>query len=211
MKGLKQNFLRPPVTSGEYAADALRVIGLLSVVAAAIWWEPTDAGILALALPALLVPRFVGVRSSFDIVYCLTVLVAAWSNVLDLYRTVAAWDLLLHVVCTGVIAAMLYLVFSRFGIVPAPGSASFRPRMAIAIVPALGLAVSALWEMIEWLGYTFVSNEIFVAYGDTIADMAVGGLGAVAAGTVVAFVRLERATTESPALSGRASPVRPAR
>ena len=36
MKGLKQNFLRPPVTSGEYAADALRVIGLLSVVAAAI-------------------------------------------------------------------------------------------------------------------------------------------------------------------------------
>jgi hypothetical protein len=208
MNGLKQNFLRPPATSGEYAADALRVIGLLSVVAAAIWWEPTDAGILALALPALLVPRFVGVRSSFDIVYCLTVLVAAWSNVLDLYRTVAAWDLLLHVVCTGVIAAMLYFVFSRFGIVPAPGSAPFRPRMAIAMVPALGLAVSALWEMIEWLGYTFVSDEIFVAYGDTIADMAVGGLGAVAAGIVVAFVRLERATTESPSFSGRASPVR---
>ena len=207
MKALKQNFLRPPATSGEYAADALRVIGLLSVVAAAIWWEPTDAGILALALPALLVPRFVGVRSSFDIVYCLTVLVAAWSNVLDLYRTVAAWDLLMHVVCTGVIAAMLYLVLSRFGVMPAPGDASFLPRMAIAIVPALGLAVSALWEMIEWLGYTFVSDEIFVAYGDTIADMAVGGLGAVAAGIVVAFARLERPTTESSALSGRVSPL----
>jgi hypothetical protein len=55
-----------------------------------------------------------------------------------------------------------------------------------------GLAVSALWEMVEWAGRTFVTSEIFVTYEDTISDMAVGGLGALAAGVVVALFPLLR-------------------
>ena len=193
MRGrLRRSFLRRPSSPGDYLADGVRVAGLLSVVAAFIWWDVTDAGVLALALPALLVPRLVWVLPWFDIVYGITVLAAAWSNVLDLYRTIAGWDLLLHFVCTGVIAAMAYLVLARLNVVTAPRSASFLRRTPLVVVTALGLAASALWEMIEWLGYTFVSGDIFVGYNDTIGDMAVGGLGAVLAGVLVAFVRLER-------------------
>ena len=193
MRGrLRRSFLRRPSSPGDYLADGVRVAGLLSVVAAFIWWDVTDAGVLALALPALLVPRLAWVLPWFDIVYGITVLAAAWSNVLDLYRTIAGWDLLLHFVCTGVIAAMAYLVLARLNVVTAPRSASFLRRTPLVVVTALGLAASALWEMIEWLGYTFVSGDIFVGYNDTIGDMAVGGLGAVLAGVLVAFVRLER-------------------
>ena len=46
--------------------------------------------------------------------------------------------------------------------------------------------------MVEWLGKTFITDEIFVTYTDTIGDMAVGGLGALIAGIVVARVRLLR-------------------
>ena len=194
--GLRRSFLRRPSTPGDYLADGVRVVGLLSVVAAFIWWQPTDAGILALALPALLVPRFIRVRPWFDIVYAITVLTAAWSNVLDLYRTVAWWDLLLHFVCTGVIAAMSYLVLARLNVVTEPRSATFSKRTPLVVVTALGLAASALWEMIEWLGYTFVSDDIFVAYDDTIGDMAVGGLGAALAAILVAYVRLEYDETQ---------------
>jgi hypothetical protein len=190
---VKENFLRPPHGFAEYAADALRVIGVLGVIAAAIWFTPTDAGILALALPALMIPRMLGLRAGADFIVGATVLVAAASNVFDLYRTVPGWDLVVHFVCTGVIAATGYVLLARAGVVPAQDAESFRTRTAIVIVPALGLAVSALWEMIEWAGRTFVTTEIFVTYQDTIGDMAVGGLGAVVAGIVVAFVRLERA------------------
>lgn len=189
---MKENFLRPPHGFAEYAADALRVIGVLSVIAAAIWSTPTDAGILALALPALMVPRILGMRAGMDIAVGLTVLVAAGSNVFDLYRSVAGWDLVVHFVCTGVIAAAGYLILARTGVVPAQRDAAFRKRTAIVITAALGLAVSALWEMIEWAGRTFVTSEIFVTYEDTIGDMAIGGLGAVFAGVVVAFFPLER-------------------
>ncbi|HWS50016.1 MAG TPA: hypothetical protein VN241_03315 [Microbacterium sp.] len=189
---MRENFLRPPANAGEYAADALRLLGVLSVVAAVIWWSPTDAGIIALAVPALMVPRVLGLRAWFDIAVNVTVLVAAWSNVLDLYRTIAGWDLVVHFVCTGVIAATAYIVLARLGVVPAAGTEAFTGRGAVVITSVLGLAVSAIWEMVEWAGYTFITDEIFVAYVDTIADMAVGGVGALAAGVIVALVRLER-------------------
>lgn len=187
-----ENFLRRPQGIGEIAADIIRVIGVLSIVVAVIWFSPTDAGILAFALPGLLAPRFVGARASLDIVYGSTLLFAAWSNVLGLYTAIAGWDLLMHVVATGVIAAMMYLLLARWEVVSSPADAGFRARTPVVIVPALGLAVSAVWEMVEWLGYTFISDEIFVAYDDTIGDMAVGGLGALIAGVIVARVPLER-------------------
>ncbi|MGO2745320.1 hypothetical protein [Microbacterium sp.] len=185
-------FLRRPRGIGEFSADAVRVLGVVSVIAAAIWWSVTDTGILAFTLPGLLVPRFIGVRPSFDIFYSVTALIAAWSNVLGLYTSIGWWDLAMHFLATGSIAAMLYLLLARWGIVRALSGVGFTRREPLVIVPMLALALSALWEMVEWLGYTFVSDEIFVAYTDTIGDMAIGGLGGLAAGLIVARVRLQR-------------------
>lgn len=190
---MKENFLRPPHGFAAYAADAVRLIGLLSVVAAAIWSSPTDAGILALALPALMLPRTLGAGAWFDLVVGVTVLVAATSNVLGLYRTIAGWDLVVHFLCTGVIAAVGYLVLAGLRIAPAQGSPAFTGRAAVVLTTTIGLAVSAIWEMLEWAGRTFITDDIFVTYQDTIGDMAMGGVGALAAGIMVARVRLERA------------------
>ncbi|WP_203582109.1 hypothetical protein [Microbacterium hibisci] len=190
-----ERFLRPPRRPGEWVADVIRLVGVLSVAATFIWWEPSDAGIIALSLLALVVPRFAGARAGFDIVFCVTVLVAAWSNVLGLYESIALWDLVVHFVCTGVLAAMTYLVLARLGIVPSPLADGARRATPVVLVTALGLALSAVWEMVEWVGWRFVSDEIFVSYQDTIGDMAAGGLGGLLAGVVVSRVRL----TDDPA------------
>ncbi|MCR2812682.1 DUF2238 domain-containing protein [Microbacterium sp. zg.Y1090] len=195
---MKENFLRRPSGPLELLADALRVIGVLSVIAVSIWSTATDAGILALALPALMVPRVIGARASFDIISSFTVLVAAWSNVIDLYRTVDNWDLILHFACTAVLAALAYLILVRARVVADPSAAGSLARTPLVLVPALGLAASAVWEMIEWVGYAFITDEIFVTYQDTIGDMAVGGLGAAVAGAVVARVPLDRPDARRP-------------
>jgi hypothetical protein len=184
-----ENFLRPPRSVGEYLADLLRVLGFVSVGVAAIWFSPTDAGILAFALPALLVPRFLGVRTGFDLIYGVTVLVAAWSNVLDLYTTVGWWDVPVHLVCTGALTAVLYVALERFDVIPAQPVLA---RRRLVLMPALGLAIGALWEMVEWLGFTLISDTIVVAYQDTIGDLAVGGLGALLTGIAATRVRLGR-------------------
>jgi hypothetical protein len=187
-----EEFLRRPRTPAEYAADALRVIGAMGVVVAAVAFGATDAGVLAFVLPGLLLPRFLGARSGFDIVYCLLLLVAGWSNVLDLYTSIAWWDVAVHFACTGVIAAMLYLLLARLVIVAEPSDPRFTVASGIVLVTVIGLALSALWEMVEWFGHAVISSDIFVAYDDTIGDMAMGGLGSIAAGVVLATVRLTR-------------------
>lgn len=194
---MKHDFLRPPATLGDWLADVLRVIGVLGVIAAAIWLKPTDAGIAALALPALMLPRMLGLAAWFDVTACATVLVAAWSNVFDLYRTVTGWDLVLHFLCTAVLAVIAAVILTRTGIVPLVAAVDgsgppLRRRTPVVLVPLVALAISAVWEMIEWLGWRYLSDEIFVTYQDTIGDMVMGGLGGVAAGVLLALVPVGR-------------------
>ncbi|MFB4350909.1 hypothetical protein [Microbacterium sp. CR_7] len=194
---MKDDFLRPPAAPGEWLADALRLIGVLGVIGAAIWLKPTDAGIAALALPAVMLPRMLGLAAWFDVTTCATVLVAAWSNVFDLYRTVTGWDLVLHFLCTGVLSVVAAVILTRTGVVALVSAfdgsgARVRGRTPIVLVPLLALAISAMWEMIEWLGWRYISDDIFVTYQDTIGDMVLGGLGGVAAGVLLALVPVGR-------------------
>ncbi len=193
-----ENFVRRPQRASEVFADALRIAGGVSVIVAAMWWTATDAGVLAFMLPGLLLPRFLGVRSSFDIAYCTILLVAAWSNVFDLYTSVAYWDLLVHFACTGVLAAALYLLLARLGIVIDPDSDDLTTAGVVILTSTLGLAAGALWEMVEWVGHAFISEDIFVSYDDTIADLVFGLIGAIVAGFAVAFVRLTRVRETPP-------------
>jgi len=189
---MKHNFLRPPSTLAEWIADAIRALGIIGVIIAAVWFTATDAGIVALALPALMVPRVLGLRAWFDIALGITVLVAAWSNVFGLYTSVPGWDLLLHLVCTAALAALTYIALARMDITADLRRTRAPARRPIVLATAIALAISAVWEMIEWLGWTYLSDDIFVTYTDTIGDMLFGGFGGLAAGILLAFVALER-------------------
>lgn len=190
---IKDDFLRPPRTPAEWAADAVRVIGVIAVAVAAITLTVTDVGITALALPALMLPRMLGLRAWFDVAACVLVLAAAWSNVFDLYRSIPGWDLLLHFACTGVLAVIASVLLTRARIVPITRGHSVTARTPLVLLPLIALALSAVWEMIEWLGLTYLSDEIYVTYQDTIGDMVFGGLGGLAAGIALVVAPVERA------------------
>lgn len=190
---MKDDFLRPPRTASEWTADGLRVLGILGVVVAAIWWDPTDAGIAALATPALMLPRALGMRGGFDAAACAIVLTAAWSNVFDLYTSVPGWDLLLHLLCTGLLAIITALVLTRTEVARITRGSGIRARTPLVLLPLIALALSAVWEMVEWLGKAYLSDGIFVTYQDTIGDMLFGGLGGLLAGLLLSRVQVERA------------------
>ena len=189
---MKDHFLRPPRTVSEWMADALRVLGILGVVVAAIWWGSTDAGIAALATPALMLPRALGMRGGFDAAACAIVLTATWSNVFDLYTSVPGWDLLLHLLCTGMLAIVAALVLTRTKVVQITRGGGVRARTPLVLLPLIALALSAVWEMVEWLGKAYLSDDIFVTYQDTIGDMVFGGLGGLLAGLLLSRMQVER-------------------
>lgn len=188
---MKADFLRPPRTTAEWAADALRLIGVLGMIMAALRLQATDAGIAALALPALMLPRMLGMRAWFDVLACVVVLAATWSNIFELYTAIRHWDLLMHFAGTAVLAVIAAVVLDRCRIAAVTGRDVPR-RAPLVLLPMIALALSAVWEMIEWFGAEYISDAIHVGYRDTIGDMILGGIGGVVAGVLLTRASVER-------------------
>ncbi|MFF0910415.1 hypothetical protein ACFWZW_06975 [Microbacterium enclense] len=188
IRALYANLKRPPRSATEWLADIVRAAAIITVIVSVFTLPGTDTAVLSMALPAVMLSRMIGLRSGLDLVTCVTVFVAAGSNVLELYRAWTGWDLIVHLACTGVLAAVALILLQDSGVVPATG----RRRTPIALATLSGLALSAVWEMVEWFGYRFITDAIFVTYDDTIGDMMAGGLGALVVGVVASRVRLTR-------------------
>jgi hypothetical protein len=177
-----ETFLRAPRGPAELAADGVRVLGVLCIVVALIGWSTIDVAVFALGLLGLVVPRFLGIRPSLDAAFGLTVLVAAWSALLNLYETIPYWDLVVHFALNGLVAAVAYVFAMRVGILPEPGPGGTPFRSIVTLTTVFGLAAGVIWEAAEWAGHTFIDRTIFVGYDDTVADLVAGGLGSLLAG-----------------------------
>lgn len=183
------NLKRPPRSVTEWLADAVRAAAIVIVIVSLFTLPFTDFAVLSMSLPAVMLSRMIGLRSGLDLVTCVTVFIAAGSNVLDLYRAWTGWDLVVHLACTGVLAAVALVLLDDTGVVAPTG----RRRTPIVVATIAGLALSAVWEMVEWFGYRFITDAIFVTYDDTIGDMIAGGTGALIAGVLASRWRLTRA------------------
>ncbi|MDQ1122450.1 hypothetical protein [Microbacterium trichothecenolyticum] len=188
IRALYANLQRPPRSVTDWLADAVRAVAIVLVIVSLFALPFTDFAVLSMSLPAVMLSRMIGLRSGLDLITCVTVFVAAGSNVLELYRAWTGWDLVVHFACTGVLAAVALVLLEDAGVVPPTG----RRRTPIVVATITGLALSAFWEMVEWFGYRFITDAIFVTYDDTIGDMMVGGAGALVAGVLASRFRLTR-------------------
>lgn len=105
-------------------------------------------------------------------------LVDVTGNTVNLYDTVRWWDDANHLV-------NWFLLSSGVGVLLA--RSPIRPPWALGLVVAgVGALLAVGWELGEW--YTFIrqGTELEGAYEDTLADQALGTLGAAVAGAVVA-------------------------
>jgi uncharacterized membrane protein HdeD (DUF308 family) len=183
---------RAPQTPAEYAADAVRLLGPISMVVGLLVFGLPAIAAFVLVIVGQVVPRLLGMRPSLDIAIGVVLLVAGWSNVLNLYTTVPGWDLLVHFCANGVVAAMLYLIFVRRTDSRRTDSNGTRvvrtSPTVIVLTTAFGLAAAVVWEQFEWFAHTVIDDTIFVAYNDTIGDLTAGGLGSLLAGVAMTYV-----------------------
>lgn len=189
-------FLRAPSGAAEMVADGLRVLALLGIVVAGLGWG-TIAGVsLAVVSVGMFLPRLLDIRPSVDILFGLVVLMAVWSSVLQIYISTRWWDLPMHLLTNGLCAALSYLLLVRLGVL-ADAATLPRPMLsAVVMTTALGLSLGMLWEVFEWFGHTFIDEEIYVGYVDTIGDVVWGGVGAVLAGFSVSFLTSRSAAAD---------------
>lgn len=166
------------------AGGAVRVLGVLCLLVALVR-GPVDIALFALVLAGLVAPVLAGAPRGLDAAYGIGLIAAAWCGALQLYQAVAWLDVVAHLVVPGLAAAVAHLLLARrTGAVVDPQQVVTRAERvgAVVVTASLGLALSVLWEVGEYLGNTYVDPEIYVGYGDTIGDLVAGGVGSVVAG-----------------------------
>jgi hypothetical protein len=112
-------------------------------------------------------------------------LIDVTGNTLNLYDTILWWDDANHCVNWFLLCAGIGVLLLR---------ASISPAWALGgLVAGIGALLAVGWELGEW--YTFIRHgtELGTAYEDTLGDLALGCLGAVLAGVVVARLSRRRA------------------
>jgi hypothetical protein len=171
------------------AADALRALALVSALVT-VPYQPLEAPLrFALVFVLLLVTRAIAMPRPFDAVFAALLLVSAWSSALAWYFEHPWIDVPIHFALTGATAAMLWLGLARLDLLPHPQRQTTAKRIGgtVLLVALLGGTSAVLWEGYEFLAERYLPSRILVGYADTIGDMAVGLLGAVAAGGAVAW------------------------
>jgi len=183
-----RSLLSRPSGAAEIAADAVRVLAVIGIVVAGIGWTPVDALSLAAVAVVMFLPRLLGLRPSVDIAFGLVALIAVWSSVLEIYITTRWWDLPVHFAANGLFAAVFTILLVRARVV-ADFRTLPRPMLSAAVTTtAVGMSLGVLWEVFEWYGHTFLDDEIYVAYVDTIGDLVWGSAGALLAGCLMPFL-----------------------
>ena len=136
-----------------------------------------------------------------DLMVTVTCFTDVLGNRLDLYDRIVWFDDWMHFMNTGLLAAAFILL-------TLPRSATFGATFERSL--AFGVPAAVFWEIAEYFAFISRSSERRSAYGDTLADLALGTAGCVVAAAVV-HRRRGRRTTSSAIERSPAVPVPDAR
>lgn len=189
----------------------LRGLALVSVVVAAVTGTGTDTALMALVAGGAAVPLLLRVPAALDAAYVVALLVAGWSSVLDLYETLEGWDLVVHLVATGVLALVAHHLVVRLGALPPAADLRTTAQRAgtVLVVAGLGSLLSVLWELGEWWGNAYLDPTIGVGYVDTVGDLVAGALGSALAAVVTLAGARRRARRSAAGPSAPTAAARP--
>jgi len=164
--------------------DVLR--GIFVVGAAALAVSGHSGAIpLAVAAAAAVGVRFLELPRAFDLAFILAMALTGWGEALRLYDRFGYYDVFVHFLVPLFGAPCVYIALARLDTLPDPVDAygSKRHLAGIFVVTlALGLAIGAVWEILEWSADQTFGTELSLGERDTIGDLVADGAGAFCGG-----------------------------
>ena len=164
--------------------DLLRgvfVVGALALAAAG------DSGAIPLAVAAAAVVgvRFLDLPRPFDLAFILAMALTGWGEALRFYDRFGYYDVFVHFLVPLFGAPCVYIALARLDTLPDPADASGSTRHlagVFVVTLALGLAIGAVWEILEWTSDQTLGSNLSLGEQDTIGDLVADGAGALGGG-----------------------------
>jgi uncharacterized membrane protein HdeD (DUF308 family) len=166
-------FVRDPL-------DVLRLVFFAGTVAFAIMGRSTAVGLTAASL-LLLIARIVNLPRRFDLGVIVAMTFIAWGTALSLYGRFHFYDTIVHGTTPVFYAPVLYVCLVRLGVLTDPEQARSRMQRSGVFVStlAIGMAVGAGYEVIEWLSDSLLGTAFVENADDTGRDLLADTLGSL--------------------------------
>ncbi len=162
--------------------DVLRVVPVVGAVALLVAGDIRAAVQLAVAAIVCLGVRPIALPRPYDLAVVLAANLQFWGEALRLYDEIRWFDNLVHFTVPFLGAPVVYIVLARLNVAPDPrDETSARHYAGMFIVTlALGLAIGAVWEMVEYASDNTLGSNLQIDNADTVGDLFADGLGSLA-------------------------------
>ncbi|WP_337060248.1 hypothetical protein [Kineococcus sp. G2] len=159
--------------------------GSIAVMLVSGRWE--EAVRFGLVLAAIVAARLAAVPPSFAGAFSVFVLLAMWAGVQHWYRAISWFDVVVHFLTPGSIAAVAYYVLVQWRLMPGPRDvpAHLRSWAPVLWTTLTGVTIAVVWEFYEWTVEQFSPQGMIVGYTDTVVDLLAGLSGSLVAGLLV--------------------------
>lgn len=172
-------FVRDPL-------DVLRLAFVAGTIAFALLGRSTAVGLTAASV-LLLIARIIDLPRWFDFSVIAAMTLVAWGTALGLYGEHFFYDNLVHSLSPFFYAPVLYIALVRLRVLADPEETTTAYNHAGVFVStlALGMAVGAGYEVVEWLSDTLLGTTLVKSIDDTGSDLLEDTLGSLAGATLV--------------------------
>ncbi len=155
--------------------DVLRAAFIAGTIVFAVQGRSTAVALTAGCI-VLLVARVIDLPRWFDFGLIVAMSLIAWGTALSLYGSWFYYDKIVHGLSPVGYVPVLYIALVRLGVVPDPGRAIREHRVAritgiFVITLAVGIAVGAVYESIEWFEDKFLGGHFVGGLWDTETDL----------------------------------------
>lgn len=146
----------------------------------------TAVGLTAASL-LLLIARIVNLPRRFDLGVIVAMTFIAWGTALSLYGQYHFYDTIVHGTTPVFYAPVLYVCLVRLAVLTDPEQARTRMQRSGVFVStlAIGMAVGAGYEVIEWLSDSLLGTAFVEDADDTGRDLLADTLGSLVGAALV--------------------------
>lgn len=146
-----------------------------------------ESGAVNVGLAAAVVVgvRFLRLPRLFDLAFIVAMALTGWGEALRLYDRFGPYDVIVHFLVPLLGAPVVYIALARLDTLPDPADAAdSRRHLAglFVVTLALGLAIGAAWEVLEWTADEVLDTELTGGESDTIGDLVADAAGALCGG-----------------------------
>ncbi len=165
--------------------DVARIVFIAGTIAWGLAGQPVT--VVAAASILLVVARIASLPRFYDFSLIVVMVLIAWGEVLGVYDSWRSYDNVVHFTVPLLLTGMIYLLLVRLGVLPELSDLKqVHQKFGFFLMAvALGMAIGAGWEIIEWSLDEWAGANLVGSATDTATDLIWDTMGATGSAIIL--------------------------